>query len=120
MVALGVCSFLRGQTQAKRITPSEARDHIGEMATVFGKVASTKYATASRGKPTFINLHKPYPNQIFTIVIWGSNRSKFGQPEVTYRGKSVCVSGTIKEYRGVPEVIAYEPAQVKIQSAGEK
>jgi DNA/RNA endonuclease YhcR with UshA esterase domain len=51
---------------------------------------------------------------------WGSDRAKFGEPEATYRGKWVCVTGKIKEYRGVPEVIAYEPSQIKIQSRGEE
>jgi len=47
--------------------------------------------------------------QIFTIVISGSDRPKFGQPEVKYQDKSVCVTDKIKEYRGVPEVIASAP-----------
>jgi|SRR6266700_8232835 len=53
------------------ISASEAKDHVGESATVCGGVASTHYAASSRGKPTFINLDRAYPNQIFTILIWG-------------------------------------------------
>ncbi len=105
---------------ADNITASEAKNHIGETATVCGEVASTRYAASSRGQPTFINLNKPYPNQVFTVLIWGSDRAKFGNAEAIYRGKSVCVTGTIKEYRGVPEIIANEPSQVKIQSSKEK
>lgn len=101
---------------AETITASEAKNHIGETAAVCGKVASTKYAASTRGKPTFINLDKPYPDQIFTVLIWGSDRPKFGQPEETYRDKDICVTGKIKEYRGVPEIIAYEPAQISIRS----
>ena len=41
-----------------------------------------------------------------TVPIWGSDRPKFGRPEETYRRKSVCVTGKIKEYRGVPEIVA--------------
>ena len=37
------------------IKATEARNHVGETATVCGNVASTHYA-ASRGRPTFINL----------------------------------------------------------------
>jgi micrococcal nuclease len=83
------------------------------MATVCGKVVSTHYAASSRSRPTFLNLDEPYPRQIFTIVIWGSDRPKFGEPEAKYRDKSVCVTGKIKEYRGVPEVVASEPAQIR-------
>ena len=62
----------------KKLTTSEAKEHFGETATVCGEVASTRYADSTKGQPTFLNLDKPYPNQIFTIVIWGDNRSKFG------------------------------------------
>ena len=43
--------------------------------------------------PTFLNFDKRYPDQIFTLVIWGGDRSKFGDPETVYRGKRVCVTG---------------------------
>lgn len=97
------------------LAPSEARNHVGEVATVCGEVASTKWAATSRGGPTFINLDKPYPNQVFTVVTWGADRVKFGQPGEAYRGKIICVTGRIKGFRGVPEVVVYEPAQIKVQ-----
>jgi hypothetical protein len=97
------------------ISAADARNHIGEDATVCGQVASTHYAASSRGKPTFINLERPYPTQIFTVLVWGSDRPKFGSPEVTYSGKRICVSGRISSYRGVPEVIAQDPGQIRIQ-----
>jgi DNA/RNA endonuclease YhcR with UshA esterase domain len=98
------------------ITAAEAKDHVGERATVCGQVVSVHLAARSRGTPTFINLDKPYPNQIFTIVIWGGDRPKFGAPEQTYQGKQVCVTGTISSYRGVPEVVARDPSQLKIRT----
>jgi DNA/RNA endonuclease YhcR with UshA esterase domain len=105
---------------AENMTAAEAKNHIGETATVCGEVASMRYAASSRGQPTFINLDKPYPNQIFTVVIWGSDRAKFGEPENTYRDKSVCVTGRIREYRGVPEVVASGPGQIKVRVGREK
>jgi DNA/RNA endonuclease YhcR with UshA esterase domain len=97
------------------ISAAEAKNHVGERATVCGDVASTRYAASSRGRPTFINLDKPYPNQIFTVLIWGTNRPKFGDPEEAYRGKHICVTGKIGDYKGAPEIIAYEPSQIKVQ-----
>jgi hypothetical protein len=97
----------------KRLSAAEAKDHFGENATVCGDVASTKYADSAKGQPTFINLDKPYPNQIFTILIWGSNRSKFGAPEDSYKGKKICVSGKITAYDGLPEIIADDPKQIR-------
>jgi hypothetical protein len=101
--------------QSSRITAAEAKNHIGEHATVCGHVASTRYATKSKGQPTFLNLGKPYPDQIFTILIWGDDRPKFGEPETKYRDKDVCVTGTITEYRGTPEVVAKDVGQIQIQ-----
>lgn len=100
----------------KAISTAEAREHIGEKATVCGEVVSTHYAARSRGNPTFINLDKPYPNPVFTVLIWGSDRPKFGDPEETYRSKSICVTGKISDYKGVPEIVAYAPSQIKFES----
>jgi hypothetical protein len=99
----------------KKLSPAEAKDHVGETATVCGNVVSTRYAASTKGQPTFLNLDKPYPNQIFTVVIWGSNRSKFGRPEVEYNEKRICITGKITEYKGVPEVIADAPSQITVE-----
>ena len=99
----------------KTLTATEAKGHIGEQATVCGKVVSTRWAESSRGGPTFLNFDQPYPNQVFTLVIWGNDRSKFGEPETTYRGKRICVTGKISAFKGVPEVVATETSQIKAQ-----
>ena len=95
-----------------KLSASEARGHIGESATVCGTVAGTRYAPATKGQPTFLNLDKPYPQQIFTVLIWGENRAKFGKPEVEYKGKKICATGKITEYRGTPEIVASDPGQL--------
>ena len=112
LLAIGV--VLSGQ--GKKLTTTEAKDHIGEQATVCGKVASGRYAATTRGKPTFLDLDKPYPDQLFTVLIWGENRAKFGTPEETYRNKDICVTGRIQSYRGEPEIIASVPAQLSADS----
>lgn len=99
-------------TAQKSITAGEAKSHIGEQQTVGGKVVSTRFAENSRGKPTFLNLDRAYPDQIFTVVTWGSDRSKFGDPETSYRGHQICVTGRISDYRGVPEIVAQAPSQI--------
>jgi len=101
--------------QTKRITPKDAKDHVGEQATVCGKVASTHFAKSTKGEPTFLNLDEPYPRQNFTILIWGRDRYKFGAPETRYRDAQVCVTGTITTYRGNPEVVASDSGRVQVQ-----
>jgi hypothetical protein len=101
--------------QTKKITAGEAKDHVGDRMTVCGKVASTHYAKNSKGEPTFLNLDEPYPKEIFTILIWGSDRGKFGAPESEYKSLKLCVTGKITTHRGVPEIVASERGQIEIQ-----
>jgi hypothetical protein len=49
------------------------------------------------------------------VLIWGTDRRKFGDPEEMYRNKRICITGKISDYKGVPEVVAYEPPQIKVQ-----
>jgi DNA/RNA endonuclease YhcR with UshA esterase domain len=106
-----------GQSRAngQTLADAEAKSHIGETATVCGKAVSTPYASTSTGKPTYIDLGRPYPRQVFTIVIRGPDRAKFGNPETTLRGKSICATGKIQQFRGVPEVTATKGEQIKVQ-----
>ena len=98
--------------QTNKITTAEAKDHLGEVRTVCGKVASAHYAVRSKGQPTFLNLDEPYPKEVFKILIWGSDHAKFGAPETKYQDAKVCVTGKITSYRGTPEIVATEPSQV--------
>jgi hypothetical protein len=99
-------SSLQGET----FTAAQAKAHEGENATVCGKVASEKTATGSRGEPTFINLDAAYPNQVFTILVWGEDRKRVGElPQV---GSRVCASGVIKDYKGVPEIVVRGSGQL--------
>jgi DNA/RNA endonuclease YhcR with UshA esterase domain len=100
---------------ANTLTAEEAKNHVGENATVCGVVASTHYAARSRGNPTFVNLDKAYPNQVFTVVIWGEDLTKFSSRPTTWDGKRVCATGVISSYRGSPEIVARSPGQIKVE-----
>jgi len=114
-ILAGLIGFATLQAQTSKITASQAKDHVGQRATVCGTVASTRYAEKSKGQPTFLNLDEPYPKQIFTVLIWGSDRSKFGAPESKYRDTRLCATGLIKLYRGAPEIEASDPTQIEVQ-----
>lgn len=100
---------------AGRLNAEEAGGHIGEQATVCGKVADARWASGSKGQPTFLNFGKPYPNHAFTALIWGRNRAKFGTPEKEYLGKNICVEGWIGEYQGKAQIEVREPRQMSTQ-----
>jgi DNA/RNA endonuclease YhcR with UshA esterase domain len=116
LLLLSVGMLAQPALAQKRVTASEAKEHVGEVAMVCGEVVSTHYAASTKGQPTFLNLDKPYPNTVFTVLIWGSNRSKFGTPENEYKEKRVCVTGKITEYRGGAEIVADNPGQIKLDS----
>lgn len=87
------------------ITPENAGEHIGETQTVCGTVASTNYAIGSKGQPTFLNLDKPYPNHIFTVVIWVEYRARFkNPPETFYKGKGTVFRGFLPSIEESPRL----------------
>ncbi|MCM8768817.1 MAG: DNA-binding protein [Candidatus Omnitrophica bacterium] len=97
------------------IPARKAKEFTGSTQTVRGWVASSKYAANSKGRPTFLNLDKPYPEQVLTVVIWGSDRNKFPfPPETFYLEKNIRVTGLIKLRHGVPEIIVSSPSQIEI------
>ena len=72
----------------------------GERKEICGNVVSTHL---SKNDHTFINLDKSFPNQIFSITIWKSNRHNFSyQPHILLKNKKVCVKGKISENQGIP------------------
>ena len=97
----------------------DAIHHIGEDAVVCGRVASAKYISTGR-RPTFLNLDQPYPNQVFTALIWEPTRALFSFPPETLAGKSICVSGRISEYKGKAEIVVEKPSQITWQAGGER
>jgi len=59
-----------------------------------------------------LNLEKPYPNHVFTAVIWGADRSSFSYAPETLAGKKICVSGEITTYKSVAEIVVSSPTQI--------
>jgi hypothetical protein len=101
--------------QAKTLKAVDAKDHVGELATVCGHVDSARYAAQSKGQPTFLNLDGAYPKELFTILIWGENRAKFGTPDSKYLSSNICVTGKITIYRATPEIVASDAGQIVLQ-----
>ena len=101
---------------AEPLDPADAANHIGEEATVCGEVSGAKYSDHRERKPTFIDFGPPHPNQAFTALIWGEYRDKFDYVPESLLGKRICVSGTITEHKGKPEIKVTEPSQIRVMS----
>jgi DNA/RNA endonuclease YhcR with UshA esterase domain len=107
------------QAPPERVIPwQDARNHIGEYVVVEGPVVSAKYASGSKGQPTFLNIGRPYPDPgRFTALIWGSERNSFVAkyppgPETYFLNKKVRVRGLIEEYKGIPEIVLHYPDDI--------
>lgn len=87
------------------IKTAEASAHIGERERVCGEVVGKKFVAETNGKPTFINLDRPFPQPSFTVVVWGNDLPQTG--ELPDSGE-LCVTGTIVSYRGTPEIIVHD------------
>lgn len=102
------------------IAPEDAANCVGQTRTVCGTVVSSRYLARGKGWPTFLNLDRSYPNQVFTVVIWGRDRGKFpDSPEAYYRDRKICVTGRIVAYRGRAQIVVTAPAQIVIPAVAE-
>ncbi len=110
LLLLSVLAIAVAPIAAQTISAADAKNHVGEKAKVCGKVASERTAPSSRGEPTFINLDAAYPNQVFTILVWGDDRQKVGA--LPREGSRVCATGLIQDYKGVPEIVVKSSGQL--------
>lgn len=103
-----LASVLEGCAKAPKpfpegsISPGETVGHLGETATVCGTVASGMQFPKLNGEPTFMNIGKPFPDQDFTVLIWGKNVGLFDQPLARLKGKDICVTGLIVDGDSTP------------------
>jgi hypothetical protein len=81
---------------------------------VQGPAVDATYRPDVNGGPTFINVGADYPDPSrLTVLIWAENRGKFHPaPEDQYADGTICVTGTIQDYRGSPEIIVSSPDQI--------
>ena len=98
-----------GQTKIKA---KEASKHLNERVMVCDQIFGGKYLDHSN--ITLIDVGGNHPHELLTLVIRGNDRKKFKTaPEVTFRGKSVCVTGKVVDYKVKPEIIITDPDQIK-------
>jgi micrococcal nuclease len=104
--------FAKTCGKAETICPKDAINHIGQHKTVRFFIEKSY----DSGKVIFLNSKnnfKDYDN--FTAVIFEADKNKFPpQPADFYWGKTVDITGRIKEYKGRAEIILEDISQIKI------
>lgn len=97
---------------AESLDAMEAEAHVGDVATVCGFVASTRYVTSGRWS-TYLDLGRAFPDQGLTVWIRGVNRARFVErPEWVYRNKVICATGRIERDQGKPVIIVRQPDEL--------
>jgi len=98
------------ERDAELISWKQAAKHYGEYLTVEGQIVLTHRTE----KACFLNFNPDWQHT-FSAVIFARCFDAFPpQPEEFYRGKTVRVSGLIKEYKGKPEIVLETPDQIEV------
>jgi hypothetical protein len=113
-VLLFLLSIALLPAMAETITAADAKNHIGEQATVCGLVANKRVASQSQGTPTFVDLDKPYPNQSLTVLVWERDKGNVG---LLPGSGQLCVTGQIVQYRGKAEIVLHSAASWYVPKA---
>jgi DNA/RNA endonuclease YhcR with UshA esterase domain len=93
------------------IASAQATNWIGKQVVVTGVVAQV----SSRPGLTFLNFDKRYPDSPFTAIIRARYTNDFENVS-SLRGKTVSVTGRMKDYNGKPEIELTSKSQLKILS----
>lgn len=107
LLILILCFTAATQAQQK-ITTTDFKDHYGKTITLCDTVYSFKIVSDTL---TLINMGGNYPNQKFIVAIKGN---KVTLDWVNLKRKHLCVTGVMELYKNMPEIVAFEPNQVKV------
>ena len=97
--------------QAAPILVEEAKDHIGEDASVRGLVEQVSF---SKKGNAFLNFGGRYPQQVFTGFVPAQSVAAVGGQEFleSLSGNPITVTGKIELYKGRPEIVISSSAQI--------
>jgi hypothetical protein len=92
------------------LQPADVAAHEGQAITVSGTVSEV--FTDPRSRTTFIDMGGVYPFNRFAAVIYAEDARRF--PTVaSLGGRSVKIAGTVRLYKGKPEIVLTAPDQLK-------
>lgn len=95
------------QPKTDTLTATEAAKQAGNKVIVRAKIVGMHTAKNAKGKPTFIDLDVPFPNNPLSIIIFEQNIAKLA-PLETYKNKTVLIEGLVRrrvyKYRGKERV----------------
>ena len=99
------------------ITTAEAAKMVGKVVKVSGVVKKITNVDWEKGKPCFIDLDDVFPNNVFNVVIFRNNHSKFSD-FAKFEGKKIAVTGRVKmhKFKGNKEFPASQYPQIELKN----
>jgi len=108
-VAVGLAGAALAETPV--VAPVDAAQHVGKEVVVEGVVVQVSVSTPS--EPIYLNFGARYPKHVFAAVVFADKRALFADAG-KWEGKKVRVTGTVQLYRGKPEIVLNDPAQLAL------
>jgi hypothetical protein len=99
------------QARVERISASDAAKYIGKREMICTEV----YEVKNLSSVSFLDAGNRYPDNPLTIVVFARDRANFKNGLGVYNYRNICVTGTIKEYNGKPEIIINGPGDISVE-----
>ena len=98
----------------KKITAKDAAAHGGEKVTVCDKVY---HAEPVKGENMTLLYLGSENGEYLTALVKGPENPKFKwHPEKDFKGRSVCLTGKVVEYKGKPAIYVTDASQLKVEA----
>jgi hypothetical protein len=98
----------------KKIAAKDASKHSGETLMICDKVYATEVV---KGENVTLLYLGSETGQYLTALVKGPANPKFNwHPERDFKGRSVCLSGKIVDYKGKPAIYVTDASQLKIDA----
>ncbi len=114
-------TYAQHQNKLDTVTAEEAANRIGEEVVIKSYVVTIFYAKNSTGKPTFLNLVKPFPDNPIAIILFENELKKLKINASDYLNKTILVRGWVryyrdeeKPYKNKASITIYDKSQIKI------
>lgn len=88
----------------------DAANHYGKKVVIEGEVSATYRSAAV----CFLNFNADYNKDFFAVIPSSAFEQFPPGPETYYKGKRVRITGTVREYRGRPQILLESPKQIEI------
>ena len=107
--------FSQNAFSQKTVPLDSVAKYEGKLITVCSKVTGTHVSNGDM-KNVSLNFGKPFPDNSFSVFIKEEDLKNFKyNPSESLKEKTVCVTGTVKIYKGKPEIVITKEDQLTVK-----